>query len=85
MWALYTAKLYGFLLPVNQQQTLESTNYYFLSSPKEAVGLQKAHITAIISQQKNTFVFDLETSAVELFVWLDVRVSQGDSVTMVSS
>ncbi|KAF6372077.1 mannosidase beta [Rhinolophus ferrumequinum] len=51
---------------------LSSANYHFLSSLKEAVGLQKAHITAIISQQEDTFVFDLETSAVAPFVWLDV-------------
>lgn len=29
-------------------------------------------LQAIISQYKNTFVFDLETSAVAPFVWLDV-------------
>nr|KAF6431819.1 mannosidase beta [Rousettus aegyptiacus] len=51
---------------------LSSTNYHFLSSLKEAVGLHKAHITAIISQQEDAFVFDLETSAVAPFVWLDV-------------
>ncbi|XP_023590506.1 beta-mannosidase isoform X3 [Trichechus manatus latirostris] len=51
---------------------LGPTNYHFLSSPKEAVGLQKAHITALISQQGDTFAFDLETSAVAPFVWLDV-------------
>ncbi|XP_019594485.2 beta-mannosidase isoform X2 [Rhinolophus sinicus] len=51
---------------------LSSANYHFLSSLKEAVGLQKAHITAIISQQEDTFVFDLETSAIAPFVWLDV-------------
>lgn len=53
------------------------TNSKLLSQPtitscphQEAVGLQKAHITAIISQQKDTFVFDLETSAVKLFGWM---------------
>nr|XP_003410544.1 beta-mannosidase isoform X1 [Loxodonta africana] len=51
---------------------LGPTNYHFLSSLREAVGLQKAHITALISQQGDTFVFDLETSAVAPFVWLDV-------------
>uniref|UniRef100_A0A2R9A4B3 Beta-mannosidase n=1 Tax=Pan paniscus TaxID=9597 RepID=A0A2R9A4B3_PANPA len=51
---------------------LSPTNYHFLSSPKEAVGLCKAQITAIISQQGDIFVFDLETSAVAPFVWLDV-------------
>ncbi|KAM6221639.1 beta-mannosidase [Rhynchocyon petersi] len=52
-------------------------NYHFLSSPKEAVGLQKAHITVLISQQGDMFVFDLETSAVALFVWLDVGSISG--------
>ncbi|XP_075400096.1 beta-mannosidase [Tenrec ecaudatus] len=53
-------------------QRLSPTNHHFLSSPKEAVGLQRAHVTALISQQGDTFVFHLETSAVALFVWLDV-------------
>ncbi|XP_059027991.1 beta-mannosidase isoform X1 [Mustela lutreola] len=48
------------------------TNYHFLSSLSESVGLRKAYITAIISQQGDTFAFDLETSAVAPFVWLDV-------------
>lgn len=48
------------------------TNYHFLSSLKNAVGLLKPHITANISQQGDTFVFTLETSAVAPFVWLDV-------------
>nr|XP_012626414.1 beta-mannosidase [Microcebus murinus] len=47
-------------------------NYHFLSSPKDAVGLRKANITAIISQEGGTFIFDLHTSAVAPFVWLDV-------------
>lgn len=53
-------------------QLVSPTNYHFLSSLNETVGLQKAHITAVISQQGDTFVFDLETSAVAPFVWLDV-------------
>ncbi|XP_029416092.1 beta-mannosidase isoform X2 [Nannospalax galili] len=48
------------------------TNHHFLSSLNDAVGLVKAHITANISQQGDIFVFDLETSAVAPFVWLDV-------------
>uniref|UniRef100_A0A673TDD3 Beta-mannosidase n=1 Tax=Suricata suricatta TaxID=37032 RepID=A0A673TDD3_SURSU len=57
----------------SQESQLGSpTNHHFLSSLNETVGLQKAHITAIISQQGDTFVFDLETSAVAPFVWLDV-------------
>nr|CAH91050.1 hypothetical protein [Pongo abelii] len=53
-------------------ELLSPTNYHFLSSLKEAVGLCKAQITAIISQQGDIFVFDLETTAVAPFVWLDV-------------
>ncbi|XP_025839605.2 beta-mannosidase [Vulpes vulpes] len=53
-------------------QLSSPTNYHFLSSLSETVGLHKAHITAVISQQGNTFAFDLETSAVAPFVWLDV-------------
>uniref|UniRef100_UPI002952ABA9 beta-mannosidase n=1 Tax=Panthera onca TaxID=9690 RepID=UPI002952ABA9 len=53
-------------------QLVSPTNHHFLSSLNETVGLQKAHITANITQQGDTFVFDLETSAVAPFVWLDV-------------
>ncbi|XP_034886070.1 beta-mannosidase isoform X2 [Mirounga leonina] len=53
-------------------QLVSPTNYHFLSSLSESVGLHKAHITAIISQQGDTFAFDLETSTVAPFVWLDV-------------
>ncbi|XP_040822704.1 beta-mannosidase [Ochotona curzoniae] len=48
------------------------TNHHFLSSLKKATGLLKAQITARISQKGDTFVFDLKTSAVAPFVWLDV-------------
>ncbi|XP_027947013.1 beta-mannosidase isoform X2 [Eumetopias jubatus] len=53
-------------------QPVSPANYHFLSSLSESVGLHKAHITAIISQQGDTFAFDLETSTVAPFVWLDV-------------
>ncbi|KAI4572553.1 hypothetical protein MJG53_006053 [Ovis ammon polii x Ovis aries] len=53
-------------------ELLSPINYHFLSSLKNAKGLHKANITATISQQGNTFVFDLKTSAVAPFVWLDV-------------
>ncbi|XP_021536047.1 beta-mannosidase [Neomonachus schauinslandi] len=53
-------------------QLVSPTNYHFLSSLSESVGLHKAHITAIISQQGDTFAFDLETSTIAPFVWLDV-------------
>nr|XP_020014177.1 beta-mannosidase isoform X2 [Castor canadensis] len=55
-----------------ERKLFSPTNYHFLSSPKDAVGLLKAQITANITQQGDTFVFDLETSAVAPFVWLDV-------------
>lgn len=48
------------------------TNYHFLSSLKDAQGLVKANITVTISQKGDLFVFDLRTSAVAPFVWLDV-------------
>ncbi|XP_035307478.1 beta-mannosidase isoform X4 [Cricetulus griseus] len=48
------------------------TNYHFLSSPKDAKGLVKANITVSISKKGGLFVFNLKTSAVALFVWLDV-------------
>ncbi|XP_061020300.1 beta-mannosidase isoform X1 [Dama dama] len=53
-------------------ELLSPINYHFLSSLKNAKGLLKANITATISQQGDTFVFDLKTSAVAPFVWLDV-------------
>uniref|UniRef100_A0A5F8G3D5 Beta-mannosidase n=1 Tax=Monodelphis domestica TaxID=13616 RepID=A0A5F8G3D5_MONDO len=48
------------------------TNHHFLSSLKDAVGLEKAKITAKIVQQENIYSFELETTAVAPFVWLDV-------------
>ncbi|KAB0343320.1 hypothetical protein FD754_020246 [Muntiacus muntjak] len=53
-------------------ELLSPINYHFLSSLKNAKGLLKANITATISQQGDTFAFDLKTSAVAPFVWLDV-------------
>nr|XP_013006030.1 LOW QUALITY PROTEIN: beta-mannosidase [Cavia porcellus] len=53
-------------------EVVSPVNYHFLSSLKDAEGLLKAHITATISQRGDTFAFDLETSAVAPFVWLDV-------------
>ncbi|XP_036046975.1 beta-mannosidase isoform X2 [Onychomys torridus] len=48
------------------------TNYHFLSSLKDAKGLVRANITVNISQKGDFFVFDLKTSAIAPFVWLDV-------------
>ncbi|VTJ70567.1 Hypothetical predicted protein [Marmota monax] len=54
------------------RKRVSPTNYHFLSSLKNAQGLLKPQITASISQQGDTFVFALETSAIAPFVWLDV-------------
>uniref|UniRef100_A0A4X2K2Z2 beta-mannosidase n=1 Tax=Vombatus ursinus TaxID=29139 RepID=A0A4X2K2Z2_VOMUR len=48
------------------------TNYHFLSSLKDAVGLEKAQITAKITQQGKVYSFELRTTAIAPFVWLDV-------------
>ncbi|XP_051820137.1 beta-mannosidase isoform X1 [Antechinus flavipes] len=48
------------------------TNHHFLSSLKDAVGLEKAQITAKITQQGDVYSFELKTTAVAPFVWLDV-------------
>ncbi|XP_010639888.1 beta-mannosidase [Fukomys damarensis] len=53
-------------------ELVSPVSYHFLSSLKDAEGLLKARITAAISQQGDTFAFELETSAVAPFVWLDV-------------
>ncbi|XP_074084880.1 beta-mannosidase isoform X2 [Macrotis lagotis] len=48
------------------------TNYHFLSSLKDAVGLEKAKITVNITQQENMYSFELRTTTIAPFVWLDV-------------
>lgn len=40
------------------RELFNSTNYHFLSSLRDAKGLCKANITATISQQGDTFVFN---------------------------
>ncbi|EHB13916.1 Beta-mannosidase, partial [Heterocephalus glaber] len=54
------------------RELVSPVNYHFLSSLKDAEGLLKARISATVSQQGDTFAFELETSAVAPFVWLDV-------------
>uniref|UniRef100_A0A8D0H224 Beta-mannosidase n=1 Tax=Sphenodon punctatus TaxID=8508 RepID=A0A8D0H224_SPHPU len=54
-----------------------SGNYHFLSSLKDAVGLEKAEISATISQQGDQYIFVLQTNAIAPFVWLDVGIVQG--------
>ncbi|CAM5139754.1 unnamed protein product [Natator depressus] len=47
-------------------------NSHFLSSLKDAVGLEKAQLSATISQQGDLYAFVLQTTAIAPFVWLDV-------------
>uniref|UniRef100_A0A6I8PJV2 Beta-mannosidase n=1 Tax=Ornithorhynchus anatinus TaxID=9258 RepID=A0A6I8PJV2_ORNAN len=61
----------SFSLAADGQQS-GPTNHHFLSSLKDAVGLEKPQLRATIVQQGDAFVFDLQTSAVAPFVWLDV-------------
>ena len=67
------------------RELFSPTNYHFLFSLRDAEGLCKANITATISQQGDTLVFDQKTSVVTLFVGWMLEVSQGYSVTVVSS
>ncbi|KFO60594.1 Beta-mannosidase, partial [Corvus brachyrhynchos] len=53
------------------------TNHYFLSSLKDAVGLEKAHLSASVSQQDDIYVFVLQTTAIAPFVSLDVGSIKG--------
>ncbi|KAG5848420.1 hypothetical protein ANANG_G00098270 [Anguilla anguilla] len=48
------------------------TNHLFLSSPREAQGLQMPNITTSIRQDGGTYEVTLRTSAVAPFLWLDV-------------
>ncbi|MBN3303786.1 MANBA mannosidase, partial [Amia calva] len=47
------------------------TNYHFLSSFKDAEGLEKPKLSATVEQQGETYVIILQTSAITPFVWLD--------------
>ncbi|XP_078419500.1 beta-mannosidase [Cetorhinus maximus] len=60
-----------FYLEDNGQQ-LGPTNYYLLSSLKDAQMLRKPQINATISQQGETYRITLQTSSIAPFVWLDV-------------
>ncbi|XP_041905597.1 beta-mannosidase isoform X1 [Corvus kubaryi] len=53
------------------------TNHYFLSSLKDAVGLEKTHLSASVSQQDDIYVFVLQTTAIAPFVSLDVGSIKG--------
>uniref|UniRef100_A0A8B9TT03 Beta-mannosidase n=1 Tax=Anas platyrhynchos TaxID=8839 RepID=A0A8B9TT03_ANAPL len=53
------------------------TNHHFLSSLKDTVGLEKAQLSAAVSQKDDVYVFDLQTTAVAPFVTLDVGSIKG--------
>uniref|UniRef100_A0A663MTH4 Beta-mannosidase n=1 Tax=Athene cunicularia TaxID=194338 RepID=A0A663MTH4_ATHCN len=53
------------------------TNHHFLSSLKDAVGLEKSHISASVSQQDDIYIFVLHTTAIAPFVSLDVGSIKG--------
>ncbi|XP_061699521.1 beta-mannosidase isoform X2 [Syngnathoides biaculeatus] len=52
-------------------------NHHFLCSPKDAVGLRAANITAKVREDETGLAVDLQTSAVALFVWLDAGALPG--------
>uniref|UniRef100_A0A8C8RIX0 Beta-mannosidase n=2 Tax=Pelusios castaneus TaxID=367368 RepID=A0A8C8RIX0_9SAUR len=57
---------------VGKGELYSPSNYHFLSSLKDAVGLEKAQLSATISQQGDLYTFIVRTTAVTPFVWLDV-------------
>ncbi|KAM8939420.1 beta-mannosidase [Pelodytes ibericus] len=57
---------------LHKGQLYGAQNWHFLSSLKDAQGLQKPNITVSIIQDNRTYVFILETSCIAPFVWLDV-------------
>lgn len=48
------------------------TNYHFLSSLKDAIGLEKPQLNATVYQQGGAFTITLQTTGIAPFVWLDV-------------
>ncbi|NWI56541.1 MANBA mannosidase, partial [Calyptomena viridis] len=53
------------------------TNHFFLSSLKDAVGLEKTQLGASVSQQDDIYIFVLQTTAIAPFVSLDVGSIKG--------
>lgn len=49
-----------------------ATNHHYLSSPKDAQGLQKPNISVKVQEGQGDFIFTLHSNAVAPFVWLDV-------------
>ncbi|XP_069711079.1 beta-mannosidase [Phaenicophaeus curvirostris] len=52
-------------------------NYHFLSSLKDAVGIEKTQLSASISRQDDLYIFALQTTAIAPFVSLDVGSVKG--------
>ncbi|KAK9534254.1 hypothetical protein VZT92_009310 [Zoarces viviparus] len=48
------------------------TNHHFLSSPKDAQGLQRPNITATVQEGPAGYSISLRSASVAAFVWLDV-------------
>ncbi|KAF1374461.1 hypothetical protein PFLUV_G00229340 [Perca fluviatilis] len=48
------------------------TNHHFLCSPRDAQGLQRPNITAMVQQDKSGYSVTLHSASVAPFVWLDV-------------
>ncbi|NXS74680.1 MANBA mannosidase, partial [Pandion haliaetus] len=53
------------------------TNHHFLSSLKDAVGLEKTQLSASVSQRDDIYMFVLQTTAIAPFVSLDVGSIKG--------
>ncbi|KAM7112441.1 beta-mannosidase isoform 2-T2 [Ciconia maguari] len=53
------------------------TNHHFLSSLKDAVGLEKTQLSASVSQRDDVYIFVLQTTAIAPFVSLDVGSIKG--------
>lgn len=64
--------LLSFHLEDDRGQQEGPENHFYLSSPKDAQGIQKPNITAKIQPEGSGFTVSLQTSAVAPFVWLDV-------------
>lgn len=47
-------------------------NHHFLSSPKDAQGIQRPNITAKVQEDKTGYTVTLQSDAIAPFVWLDV-------------
>ncbi|XP_048452347.1 beta-mannosidase isoform X2 [Rhincodon typus] len=65
-----------FYLEENGQQ-LGPSNYYLLSSLKDAQMLRKPQVNATISQQGETYWITLKASSIAPYVWLDVGSIRG--------